>query len=404
MITEPIQETHPAENPATPLQTRELDLFGFIAIMLRHLPFIAACGLIAFLFMVVNMLRTKPLYESTAVMIIPQGNITSRSLEEEISRNTIDLLGGGYELYADILSSRTIADRVIKDNNLKKIYGTTLDESAEGILSSRTRLAVQREGLIRVTVSDTDKQRAADLANDYLHQLDALNYQLVLTSISAERAYLEHELYKEKDALADAEVALAKAQESSSGVAPEAEANAGFGAVEGTRAQLRADEVQLAALLVGETDANPEVVRLRGQIASLKLQLNALENGGDQASIGEAATKVPEKVLSYTRLLRDVKFHEELFTLLEKDYEAAKQEEAKTPSIVQVLDPAVPSFHKAWPPRTYYCLLAAFAGVITGTVLVALWVFLRAYFRNPRNAEKLQQLKSVYKKQPDYRI
>jgi uncharacterized protein involved in exopolysaccharide biosynthesis len=404
MTSEPKQGSNPDESHSPQPHTRELDLFGFIAIMLRHLPFILGCGLLFFLVMVVNMLRTKPLFESTAVMIIPQGNITSRSLEDEISRNTIDLLGGGYELYADILTSRTIADRIIKDYDLKKVYGTSVDESAEAILSSRTRLLTQREGLIRVTVSDTDKQRAADLANDYLHQLDALNYQLVLSSISAERAYLERELVKEKDALADAEVALKQVQETSSGVAPEAEANAGFSAVEQTRAMLRADEVQLAALLVGETEANPEVARLRGQIASLKSQLGSLQNGGDPALSGDPTVKVPEKVLVYTRLLRDVKFHEELFGLLEKDFEAAKQEEAKTPSIVQVLDPAVPSFHKAWPPRTYYCLLAGFAGLVVGVVLVALWVFLRAYFRNPRNAVKLQQLKSVYKKQPDYRI
>lgn len=404
MMTEPIQASNPEGKAANPPHIRELDIFGFVAIMLRHVPFILACGLLSFLFMVVKMVRTKPLFESTAVMIIPQGNITSKSLESEISVNTIDLLGGGYELYTDILSSRTIADRIIKDFDLKKVYGTPVLESVEGTLASRTRLQAQREGLIRVTVSDTDKQRAADLANDYLHQLDALNYQLVLTSISAERAYLERELYKEKDALADAEVALKQVQETSSGVAPEAEANAGFSAVVGTRAQLRADEVQLAALLVGETDQNPDVVRLRGQIASLKSQLGTLQNGGDPDMTGDPAAKVPEKVLIYTRLLREVKFHEELFNLLEKDYEAAKQEEAKTPSIVQVLDPAVPAYNKAWPPRTYYCLLAGVAGLISGVVLVALWVFLRAYFRNPRNAEKLQQLKTIHKKQPDYRI
>ena len=392
-MTQPdVLTTRPAEQ-----QARELDLFAFVLLLLRNLRLILGCGLAAFLIMLAVMLHTPPRFSATAVMIIPQGNITSSLLEARISSTTADLLGGGYELYADMVKSRAVADRLIDDNNLKSVYKVSELENAESILGAMTKVETQREGVLRVTVQDRDPQRAATLANDYLHQLDLLNSRLVLTSIGQERAYLERELIKEKDALADAEVALKQVQESTSGVSPDAAANAGLSALENTRAQLRADQIHLDALLTGETEQNPEVVRLRSQIAGLNAQLDELQRGAASITNGVPTSQVPEKVLIYTRRLRDVKFHETLFDLLEKEFEEAKQQEAKTPTIVQVLDPAVPAIHKAWPPRTYYCIMAGIIGILMGIVVVALRAFILAYISNPRNAEKLDQLKFFWK-------
>jgi tyrosine-protein kinase Etk/Wzc len=377
-----------------PPQALELDLFGLAALLVRHLWFIAGCGVVAFLLSAAYLMHAKPRFAATAVMIIPQGNITSGQIQQQLSLSTADLLGGGYELYGDILQSRTIADQLVKDFNLKAVYGVTQDESAENILGSLTKVVTQREGVIRVTVQDTSAQRAADLANDYLHQLDLLNGQLVLTSIGQQRAYLEREMIKEKDALADAEVALKEVEESGSGLTPDAVAKSGLNALDNTRAQLRAENIHLDSLLTSETDANPEVVRTRSEIAGLNAQLNSLQSGSVSSENGVPTRQVPQEELVYTRRAREVLFHETLFDLLAKQFEEAKQQEARTPSVVQVLDPAVPSFHKAWPPRTYYCALSTIAGLMVGIFLVALRAFASAYVENPRNAEKLMLLKA----------
>jgi tyrosine-protein kinase Etk/Wzc len=374
---------------------RELDLFAFALLLLDNLRFILCCGLLAMAGMAVMMWRTKPRFSSTAVMIVPQGNSKASLLEEQLSANTADLLGGGYELYADILRSRTVADRLIKDNNLMQAYHAQDLEGAENLLGVLTQVRTLPEGVLRVSVEDNDPNRAADLANDYLHQLDLLNSQLVLSSIGEERAYLEREMIKEKDALADAEVALKQVQESTSGVAPEAEASGALSALESTRAQLRAAQVHLGALLQSETDSNPEVTRTRAEIETLARQLNALQNGSSSAETGTPTARVPEEALVYTRRLREVKFHETLFDLLEKQFEAAKQQEAKTPSIVQVLDPAIPALHKSWPPRTYYCTIAGVTGLIAGIFLVILRSFIVSYMAADGNASRVLQIKAA---------
>ena len=131
----------PAYAPARPApHALELDLFGFAALLLRNLRFILGCGLLAFLVTAAVMLHAKPRFAATATMIVPQGNITSGALSAQISRSTMDLLGGGYELYGDIILSRTVADRLIRDYDLKRVYGVTKDEDAEAILFSVTRV------------------------------------------------------------------------------------------------------------------------------------------------------------------------------------------------------------------------------------------------------------------------
>jgi len=221
--------SHTATYPAP--ATLELDLFGFATLLLRNIRLIAGCSLLFFLVTVANMLHAKPRFAATAKMIVPQGNSTSRDLQQQLSMSTLDLVGGGYELYADIIQSRTVEDRLIKDYDLKKAYGVTTDENAEAMLGALTKVQTAPEGMITVTVQDTSAQRAADLANDYLHQLDILNGQLVLTSIGEQRVYLEREMVKEKNALEDAEVALKEVEESGSGVAPDALGRAGLTAL-----------------------------------------------------------------------------------------------------------------------------------------------------------------------------
>jgi len=379
---------------AVQAQALELDLFGVGLLLVRNAWFILGCGALFFIVAVAYLIHAKPRFAATAVMIVPQGNITSGVLQQQLSLTTADLLGGGYEIYGDILESRTVADHIISDYNLQAVYGTTKLENAENILGALTKVKTEREGLIRVTVQDTSPQRAADLANDYLRQLDILNGQLVLTSIGQQRAYLEREMVNEKNALADSEVALKEVEESGSGLTPDAVAKSGLTALDQTRAQLRAEQIRLAALLTGDTEANPEVVRTRSEIAGLNVQLNSLQSGSTSNENGVPIRQVPQQELEFTRRQREVLFHETLFDLLAKQFEEAKQQEARTPSIVQVLDPAVPSSHKAWPPRTYYGALAAIAGIVVGTFLVVLRGFASAYTGNPRNAEKLIILKA----------
>ncbi|MEO6816836.1 MAG: Wzz/FepE/Etk N-terminal domain-containing protein [Edaphobacter sp.] len=379
----------------------EIDLFVATLLLRKHLRRNVLFAVAGFLLMLVLMLSAKVKYSATAVLLVPQNSPSASSLALQMATGggmgALSLLGGGgqYEVYEDILRSRTVADRLIGQYHLKDLYQVKDREAAEKVLASRTKLVSEKEGMIRVTVEDTDPHRAADIANAYLSELDWMNQNLAITSAGQQRAYFEREMVKEKNALEDAEVDLKRTQEQAGILVPQSQALAHLSAIEQTRAELRLRQIELGALMQGATGENPSVVQLRSEIDGLESQLNAMQKGGGGPAAGTPTSKVPEISLEYLRKVREVKFHEALFEMLARQYEIAKQEEGKTISMIQVLDKAIPPDHKSWPPRTLFCIL----GLIGGAFIGAGYTFIEAFFekvmQNPDNKKKYRAIFSM---------
>jgi hypothetical protein len=102
------------------------------------------------------------------------------------------------------------------------------------------------------------------------------------------------------------------------------------------------------------------------ELASLRGQLSKLERGGSGQRTGDPfipVANVPQAGLDYIRALREVKYHETLFEILAKQYEAARIDEAKEAPVIQVVDYAIPPEKKSGPHRA---LLALFWMVLSG--------------------------------------
>jgi uncharacterized protein involved in exopolysaccharide biosynthesis len=394
------QDVENGDMPKVEVKPRsEIDLFAAALLLRKHIRrnlFFAAAG---FLLMLGLMLTTKVKYSATAVLLIPQNNPSASSLALQMATGGLgmagmSLLGGGgqYQVYEDILRSRTVAYRLIEQYNLVKLYKAKDEEAAKKILASQTKLVSEKEGMISVSVEDTDPKRAADIANSYLSELDRMNQELAITSAGQQRAYFEREMVKEKNALEDAEVDLKRTQEQAGILVPQSQALAHLSAIETTRAQIRLRQIELGSVMQGATTQNPRVVQLRAEIDSLEAQLNAMQKGGGGPVEGTPSSKVPEISLEYLRKAREVKFHEALFELLARQYEIAKQEEGKTISMIQVLDKAIPPEHKSWPPRTLFCFLGLLGGAFIGAGYTFVEGFFERVMQNPDNRKKYGEI------------
>jgi uncharacterized protein involved in exopolysaccharide biosynthesis len=286
-----------------------------------------------------------------------------------------DLLGGAKasgDLYAGILASRSVTGEIVRRFNLMHVYGVSKESRAEKKLENNTSVRVDSKSII-VTIGVTDKSpaRARDIANAYLEILRSTNGRLALGQSSQRRLFFQEQLAKEKDNLEDAEVELKKTEEQTGLIAPVGQTESEIRTIAETQAQLAARQVELAALRQSSTEQNPNVIRLNSEIQDLQSQLADLQNGegrGNAAAIPTA--KVPQLKLDYVRKEREVKYHEALFEILAKQYEAARLDEARDAPVLQVLDPASYPDSRSEPKRLFIILGGLFLGLILGCAYV----------------------------------
>jgi uncharacterized protein involved in exopolysaccharide biosynthesis len=272
-------------------------------------------------------------------------------------------------IYVGILGSRTVADDLIKEFDLQKLYHAKKLSGAERALAARTKFIPAKDTLISINVEDSDPRRAAAIANAYLKELGKQNDRLALTEAAQRRVFFEKQLEMEKDRLADAEVELARTEQQTGLIHPTGQAQIQIAAIAQTHAEISNREIQLAALSQSATIENPEVVRLNSELASLKDHLRDLESAQGKSSPGNPmvpTSKVPELTLEYVRRDRDVKYHEALYTLLLRQFESAKLDESRAAPLVQVVDEAVVPDQKSGPPRTLLVLVFTFLGACIG--------------------------------------
>jgi capsule polysaccharide export protein KpsE/RkpR len=276
------------------------------------------------------------------------------------------------DLYVAILGSTSIAEKLISRFDLMHVYKVKKESAAVKILASRSSFeAGLRDGIVTLRITDRSPERARDLAAAYLDELHNTNDRLALTEAAQRRLFFEQQITKEKDNLANAEVELKKVEERTGLIAPAGQTSIELETIAQTRAAIASREVQLAALRQSSTDQNPDVVRLRSEIADLQGQLANLEQGGGQAkSAVTPKSRVPELELEYIRQQREVKYHEALFEMIAKQYEAARLDESHDAPVLQVLDYATLPDTKSGPPRLIMMIAGFLLGIMFGTALV----------------------------------
>jgi tyrosine-protein kinase Etk/Wzc len=127
------------------------------------------------------------------------------------------------------------------------------------------------------------------------------------------------------------------------------------------------------------------------QLTTMRAQLERVERGQGNRSIADVPLEnVPTAGLEYVRKYRDVQYHEALFTLLAKQYEAAKIDEARDTLFVQQMDKAFPPEKKSGPLRAVIVLSTTFLALLVAIVVVFFLESLERAKEDPQFAARLQ--------------
>jgi tyrosine-protein kinase Etk/Wzc len=382
-----------------------IDLITLATLLLREKKIILRFAAAAFVLAIIVVYGLmQPTYTAEAVFLPPQTSPGSSMSQLASQLGSLGAIGGlaglksPGDVYLGILGSRTIADELIQRFDLQKVYKTKKLSSAEKTLKSNSKFVSGKDTLVTISVSDHDPKRAAALANGYLDVLHEQNGRLALTEASQRRLFFEQQLEREKDSLANAEVELKKTQEQTGLIMPGGQAQVEIEAIAQIRAQITSRQVELAALKQSSTEQNPAVIRLQTEIAGLQQQLQKMQNDTAQRQPGTVqlpTAKVPELALEYVRKQREVKYHEVLFELIARQYEAARLDESREAPLLQIVDHAVVPDGKSGPPRTLLILASGLFGAFVGMIWAGLKYFAFTLEQDPARAAQVEALRQA---------
>lgn len=357
-------------------QEEELGIVDVLVSASRHRGFIVSLAAIGAIAGLVVALLLPNRYTGTARLLPPQqtqsaaaallGQLGSLALGQAGSFG----LKNPADLYVGVLKSRTIADRLIDRFDLQALYEEDTRVEAREALAENTAIAVGKDGLIAVAFEDEDPERAAAVANAYVEELQSLTQSLAVTEAGQRRLFFEGQLKQAKSDLLAAEIAMKATQEKTGLIQLDDQGKAIIEAVAALRAQIAAKEVELRAMRSFATEQNADYVRAQQQYLGLRAELEKLERskiagGGD---ILVPAGKVPEAGLEFVRRFRDVKYHEAIFELLARQFEAAKIDEGKEAAVIQVVDRAIAPDRHSKPKRGLLVVGAALLGAALGVL------------------------------------
>lgn len=323
-----------------------------------------------------------------------------------------DLLGikSSGALFVGVLRSQTAQDRLIQQFDLRKVYGKRLIMDARAKLDENTSISEDRKsGIISVSVTDHNPQRAAALANAYVDELNSLVAELSTSSARRERVFLEERLKVAKRDLDEAANQLAQFSSKNNTLDIQQEGKAMLDAAGTIAGQLIAAQSQLEGLRQIYTDNNSRVRAMQARVTELRHQLEKLggtqtnprknsapstlaknqaadppgqadDPPADPSADPEAAhtdampyptiRNLPLLGAKYSDYYRRAKIQETVFELLTQQFELAKVQEAKETPSVKVLDPGTVPEKKSFPPR----LLIIFLGTALASSMSLVWV------------------------------
>jgi uncharacterized protein involved in exopolysaccharide biosynthesis len=341
-----------------------------LAFKRRKLVGVAASVIVALALTVALLL--PPRYVATAVILPPQeGSSAGAAMMAQLGGlGAIAGMGAGAlglkdpnDMQVALLKSRTVEDAVVERFHLQAVYRSNYPSSARKSWEAKTSAeSGLKDGLIRLTVTDHDAHRAAQLANGWVEEYKRFTATLAVGKASQQRLFFQQQLSSARQDLANAEEQMKQTQQRTGVIELDGQASAMIASAAMLRAQIEAKQVEIRAMRQFAADGNPDLEREQQELSSLQGQLSAMDVGNNRSTGDLVVPKgtTSEAGLEYSNALREVQYRAGVVKLLAQQYEMARVDEAQQGPAAQVVDAAVVPDH----PNNLYKIVIVLAGLL----------------------------------------
>lgn len=300
-------------------------------------------------------------------------------------------IGGGadYERYIAIMTSRTLREKVVEKYDLITVYEKQESENPMGdaveMLGDNTDISIDIEfGYLTISVTDLDPERAAEIANFYVEELNRVNLELSSKNAAHYRKFVEQRYNEVLDTLEDLKQRTQRFQEKYGVFDIEVQATGFFEQLAAMRTEEIALEIEYQALLTQYGQENGRVITARQVLRAAQQKTKAALDGQEQI-LPVAQDSVPSVTRQYLQLEQEALIQKSLLEVIAPLYDQARFQEERTFQAVQVIDTAIPPKRKAKPKRSIIVIVAT----ISGFCLVLLYVLAQSWWKH--NSATLRQ-------------
>jgi capsule polysaccharide export protein KpsE/RkpR len=230
-------------------------------------------------------------------------------------------------------------------------------------------------------VRDRMPQRARDIAQAYVDELDHLVAEVSTSAARRERMFIERRLVSVRHELEQAEQNFSVFASKNTTLDVKEQTRAMVESAAILQGQLIAAESEVQSLQQIYTTNNVRVRSAQARVEELRRQLQkmsgtdeTLASGGPPAKddLYPSIRKLPLLGVEWADLYRTAKIQETVYELLNQQYEMARIQEAKEIPVVRVVDPPNIPEKKAFPPRlVVIVLLTAFFVACAMIIIIA---------------------------------
>src|ERR1700735_679121 len=251
-------------------------------------------------------------------------------------------------LFVALLHSGTISGHLIDKFNLQRVYHTRYRDSTAKRLARLTKITEDpKNGVITIVVTDEDRNRAKELAQAYLDELNGLVARVNTSSAHREREFIEQRLNTVQAELQRAQVELSEFSSKNTTVDIKEQTRATVEAEAKLEGQLIAGESEIDSLrqIYGDQNVRIRAAEARNSLLRREFQRTNGQSEPDPDDKNIDAThpypalrQLPQSGVRWANLYRDVRIHETVFDLLSEEYENARIQEVKAIPTVSVID------------------------------------------------------------------
>ena len=275
-----------------------------------------------------------------------------------------------------ILKSRTVMETIIKKYNLIEFYKAENIEEALESLADHVSLEIEEEGTLSIKAHvstgwlhyDKDelkvRELSAEIANEFVNQLDIVNKRLQTEQAVHQRKFLGERYGENLMDLIKAEEKLKQFKENHNIISIESQTRTAIESAAALKNQILINEVQKGVVSRKLNLNHPEIIGIEDEIRELTVKLHEIEYGKDtsenvRGNLFLVLSEIPQIDADLMRLTREVDIQSTLFIYLTQQYEDAKIQEAKNTPTIQLLDPAVTPIKKSSPKRLLMVFIMA---------------------------------------------